>query len=91
MRLSVARYLKILKDITMLLPDNIHPEQSVYYNGAFVLQALREKHGKGLLDLYVRTQDYRHMTMPIFVLCLDWLFLLDLVCLSDQGGIELCS
>ena len=27
----------------MLLPDNIHPEQSIYYNGAFVLEALREQ------------------------------------------------
>ncbi len=75
----------------MLLPDTIHPEQSIYYNGAFVLQALREPRVMDLLDLYLDTQKYRHMTMPVFVLCLDWLYLLNLVSLNNQGGVELCS
>ncbi len=75
----------------MLLPDNIHPEQSIYYNGAFVLQTLREQPVMDMLDLYVSTQTHRRMTMPVFVLCLDWLFLLNLVSLNEQGVIELCS
>jgi hypothetical protein len=75
----------------MLLPDNIHPEQSIYYNGAFVLEALREQSVIDMLDLYVSTQNRRPMTMPVFVLCLDWLFLLDLVSLNEQGVVELCS
>lgn len=75
----------------MLLPDNIHPEQSIYYNGAFVLQALREQRVMDLLDLYMNTQMHREMTMPVFVLCLDWLFLLNLVSLNEQGSVELCS
>lgn len=75
----------------MLLPDTIHPEQSIYYNGAFVLQALRERRVMDLLDLYLDTQKYRQMTMPVFVLCLDWLYLLNLVSLNNQGSVELCS
>jgi len=75
----------------MLLPDNIHPEQSIYYNGSFVLQALREQRVMDLLDLYMNTQMHREMTMPVFVLCLDWLFLLNLVSLNEQGSVELCS
>jgi hypothetical protein len=75
----------------MLLPDTIHPEQSIYYNGAFVLQALREQRVMDLLDLYLDTQKYRQMTMPVFVLCLDWLYLLNLVSLNNQGSVELCS
>ncbi|PLX85360.1 MAG: hypothetical protein C0617_04625 [Desulfuromonas sp.] len=75
----------------MLLPDNIHPDQSIYYNGAFVLQALREERALGLFDLYARTQKLRQMTMPVFVLCLDWLYLLNLVSLNDRGDVELCS
>ena len=75
----------------MLLPDNIHPEQSIYYNGAFVLQALRQQRVIDLLDLYMDTQKYRQMTMPVFVLCLDWLYLLNLVSLNEQGVVELCS
>lgn len=75
----------------MLLPDTIHPEQSIYYNGAFVLQALREQPVMDLLDLYLDTQKYRQMTMPVFVLCLDWLYLLNLASLNNQGSVELCS
>ncbi len=75
----------------MLIPDTIHPEQSIYYNGAFVLQALREQRVMDLLDLYLDTQKYRQMTMPVFVLCLDWLYLLNLVSLNNQGSVELCS
>jgi hypothetical protein len=75
----------------MLLPDNVHPEQSIYYNGAFVLQALREQRVMDLLDLYMSTQTHREMTMPVFVLCLDWLYLLNLVSLNEQGSVELCS
>lgn len=75
----------------MLLPDNIHPEQSIYFNGAFVLQSLREQRVMDLLDLYLSTQKHREMTMPVFVLCLDWLFLLNLVSLNEQGSVELCS
>jgi hypothetical protein len=75
----------------MLLPDNIHPEQCIYYNGAFVLEALREQSAIDMLDLYVSTQRHRRMTMPVFVLCLDWLFLLNLVSLNEKGVIELCS
>lgn len=74
----------------MLLPDNIHPEQSIYYNGAFVLQTLHKQRIMDLLDLYMETQKLRQMTMPVFVLCLDWLYLLDIISLNEQGGVELC-
>jgi hypothetical protein len=75
----------------MLLPDNIHPEQSIYYNGAFVLQAAKQKSSHDLLELYLEAKTIREMSMPVFVLCLDWLFLLNLVKLNDKGLVELCS
>ena len=75
----------------MLLPDNIHPEQSIYYNGAIVLQVLRERCVMDLLDLYLSAIKQREMTMPVFVLCLDWLYLLNLVSLNEQGSVELCT
>ena len=75
----------------MLLPDNIHPEQSIYYNGALVLHIM-QKHGSlELLDLYVEVRGSREMSMPVLVLCLDWLYLLNLVTLNDHGRVELCS
>lgn len=75
----------------MLIPDNIHPEQTIYYNGAFVLKAMQEHHSVDMLDLYAQTSILRKMSMPVFVLCLDWLFLLDLLIINSQGEVELCS
>ncbi len=75
----------------MLLPDNIHPEDSVYFNGAFVLQAAFQNPSWDLLDLYQRTKRLKEMCMPIFILCLDWLFLLGLLTLNGQGRVELCT
>lgn len=75
----------------MLIPDNIHPEQTLYYNGSFVLKILLQLHEVDMLDLYVRTKSDRDMTMPVFVLCLDWLFLLNLIRLDEHGRIRLCT
>ncbi len=75
----------------MLLPDNVHPEQSIYFNGAFVLQALQEARSLDLLELFLATQGKQEMSMPVFVLCLDWLYLLNLVRLTERGIVELCS
>ncbi len=75
----------------MLVPDNIHPEQTVYFNGAFVLKMIQEHRVIDIIDLYIHTTSEREMSMPVFVLCLDWLFLLNLVMLNDNGKVELCS
>jgi hypothetical protein len=75
----------------MLVPDNIHPEQTIYFNGAFVLKAIQKHRVSNMLDLYIQTISERDMTMPVFVLCLDWLFLLNLVTLNENGKVELCS
>lgn len=75
----------------MLIPDNIHPEQTIYFNGAFVLKTIQEHHVMDMLDLYIQTRAKQEMSMPVFVLCLDWLFLINLVILNDHGKVELCS
>ena len=75
----------------MLLPDNIHPENSIYYNGALVLQSLQNQPTQSLFGLYQNVRQQRNMTFPVFVLCLDWLFLLNVAVLNNNGEIELCS
>jgi hypothetical protein len=75
----------------MLLPDNIHPERSIYYNGAFVLQSLKKEGKYKMLDLYLEVKAKREMSLSIFILCLDWLYLLDVAKINSKGEIELCS
>ncbi len=75
----------------MLIPDNIHPEETIYFNGAFVLKVIQEHRVMDMFDLYIQTKADREMSMSVFALCLDWLFLLNLVTLNDHGKVELCS
>ena len=75
----------------MLLPDNIHPENSIYYNGSIVLESLRATTSVSPFDLYERVKQERNMTFSIFVLCLDWLYLIGVAQLNNDGKIELCS
>ena len=77
--------------MSMLVPDNIHPEQTIYFNGAFVLKTIQAHRVMDMLDLYIQTTVERKMSMPVFVLCLDWLFLVNLVTLNDHGKVVLCS
>ncbi len=90
MHLSAVRFLKTLKITIMLLPDNIHPENSIYYNGALVLQVLQKKSGIDLIKLYQEVKEIKEMAFPVFILCLDWLFIASIAEVKE-GRVELCS
>ena len=75
----------------MLLPDNIHPENSIYYNGAFVIESLKKEKRYKMLDLFQEVKAKREMSFSVFILCLDWLYLLEVAKLNSKGEIELCS
>lgn len=75
----------------MLLPDNIQPELSIYYNGALVLKELQDNAAKLIIDLYQSVKEKYDMPFPIFTLSLDWLYLIDVAKSNEKGEIELCS
>lgn len=75
----------------MLIPDNIHPEQTIYFNGAIVLKEIQENRTVDMLDLYVKANSVKEMSISVFVLCLDWLYLLGLIKMEGQGKVELCT
>ena len=74
----------------MLLPDNIQPELTVYYNGAFVIEELKKENSKSIIDLFYRVVEKQNMSFQTFVLCLDWLYLIDVAKVNEDGGVELC-
>lgn len=74
----------------MLLPDNIHPESTLIYNGSLIVKALREIGDSSILDLYVEARKDSSLSMPLFVLSLDWLYLANCVELTEQGKVALC-
>ena len=74
----------------MLLPDNIHPELSIYYNGAFVLEELKKIDNQSITDLYKNVKSNKDMSFSTFMLCLDWLYLIEAVKMNERGYIQSC-
>lgn len=75
----------------MLLPDNIHPEQTIYYNASYVLDILLQKKQIDLFDLYIETMTVNKMSYPIYLLSLDWLFLINVINYRENGEVFLCT
>ena len=75
----------------MLLPDNIHPELSIYYTGAIVLEELQISSVQQIMDLYQKVKNKKEMSFSTFVLSLDWLYLIEVAKLNEKGEVELCS
>jgi hypothetical protein len=75
----------------MLLPDNIHPENSVYYNGAIVLEFIQQHQCIRLAELYILVKEKKNMNYSILILCLDWLYLLGAAIINKKGEVCLCS
>lgn len=74
----------------MLLPDNMRPEDCIYYNGAIVLKVLQTEKKISVVDLYCRLREQYRMNFAILQLCIDWLYLIDCVIVKN-GEVELCS
>lgn len=74
----------------MLLPDNIHPELSIYYNGSVILAELGKKTEQKLLELYYNVKKSNDMSFSVFVLSLDWLFLIQLAQINEKGVVRKC-
>lgn len=74
----------------MLLPKDVRPENSLYFNGAFIIKTIKNKGAMRFMDLYLSTREYHEIPIAIFVLALDWLYLASIV-RNNDGIIELCS
>lgn len=74
----------------MLLPDNIHPDNTIYYNAIYLIQCIQTKDRFTFDELLLQTRQLKDMSMAIFILCLDWLFLLNFIQLDDDGNISKC-
>lgn len=75
----------------MLIPDNVHPDETIYYNGSLVLKVLQQYKAIDFLELYAKASQERKLSISVFILCLDWLYLIDLITIGDNGKVSLCS
>ena len=74
----------------MLLPDNVHPELSIYYNGSIILEELEKTPEQMLLELYYNVKKRKEMSFPVFVLRLDWLYLIQTAQMDEAGVVKKC-
>lgn len=74
----------------MLMPDNIHPEMSIYYNGYIILSKLNAKGNLGMVELYHELKEENTMSFSIYMLSLDWLFLIQAASIDENGVISKC-
>ena len=75
----------------MLLPDNVHPELSIYYNGSILLRNLKKKNNQSVMDLFASIKTEHNMSFSTFMLSLDWLYLIDAAKVNTSGMVEVCS
>ncbi|UKS53964.1 ABC-three component system middle component 6 [Mycoplasma feriruminatoris] len=74
----------------MLIPDNVQPKLTVYYNASLVLKVLYEQNNLDMVDLYANIKKIDNIPFNLFLLSLDWLYLTDKIDINDQGVVHLC-
>ena len=74
----------------MLVPDNTRPEDTIYFNGAKVLQVIQNEKRLAITDLYVILKKKSDISFATMLLCLDWLYLIDCIKVNN-GEVVLCS
>jgi hypothetical protein len=76
----------------MIISKNIHPERDLYYLGGKVIEILASsKNVKyDYFDLYMQVNNLQAVNLGLYMLVLDWLFLLGVIKNSDNGCIEKC-
>lgn len=74
----------------MLVPDNTRPEDTIYFNGAKVLQVILDEKRLAITDLYVILKKKSDISFATMLLSLDWLYLIDCIEVNN-GEVVLCS
>lgn len=76
----------------MIVGKDINPKRDLYYLGALTLRIIR-KDGKvkaDFFDLFHELNEQEDVSIKLFALTLNWLYLLDMIKTHDDT-VELCS
>jgi hypothetical protein len=76
----------------MILNKNIHPERDLYYLGGKFIEYLDTYDGVEIdfFDFYLAVNKSARITMNLYTLVLDWLFILGVIKKGENGLIEKC-
>lgn len=76
----------------MIIDKNINPERDLYYLGGILIDVLQNKGNQEIdyMDLYILINNKKEITINLYSLTLDWLFILGLVAKGENGKIKIC-
>jgi hypothetical protein len=75
----------------VITDQNNHPQRQLYYLGAKVLELLSAGHNSvEFFQVYQQLKKNEKISIKLFTLTLDWLFLLGVISL-EKGIIKKCS
>lgn len=75
----------------MIINKDIRPDRKIYYIGALVIDVLKENEEDAVdhLSVFEELQERESITAEVFLLALDWLYLLGAIRL-EQGILRKC-
>ena len=76
----------------MIVNKNINPERDLYYLGGKVIEALNSftKNEIDYFDLFLSVNKSNKVSLNLYSLVLDWLFILGVIKKSNKGLIIKC-
>lgn len=76
----------------MIVDKNINPERDLYYLGGVLINLIENDKNKEVdyIDLYNLMKSEKDISINLFSLTLDWLFILGLVKKGRKGKIGIC-
>ena len=76
----------------MIASKDIHPERDVYYLGAKVINILSDENysSDSYLDIFEELNSSEDVSINLFVLVLDWLYLSGVVSGIEDGRVIRC-
>ena len=76
----------------MIINSNITPDRDLYYLGGRVIEALvsNEEQEVDYFDLFQRVNTELKISLNLYTLVLDWLFIIGVIINAENGLIKKC-
>ena len=76
----------------MIIDKSINPERDLYYLGGVLIDILSNKNVKEIdfMDLYALLKKKHTISINLFSLTLDWLFILVVITKGENGKVKKC-
>lgn len=76
----------------MIVDKNINPERDLYYLGGILIDVLASKNSVDIdyIDLHQLLNQKQEISINLYSLTLDWLFILGVVSKGENGKIKKC-